>query len=262
MCRQLNVETGGGILNIGGGVLPRVWGKTIFLMKHLYFTLEHTCGIGNCVMKFAGLNVVIACTDVMLSCLYVMSSICGSSSQTGWHCNRLASLGPAVCCPVSVSVWLCAVWSQSPSGCVLSGLSLGPAVCCLVSVSVWLCAVWSQSRSGYVLSGHCCHPCAAVRGSPCCRARAARCGRAGRLRADRRGRPPTWPPPLPPTCRPSGTTSASCSRSATPGWPTRCRAAPAWPPHCVCQRALWTSWSTTWPPPTSTATPTADIPRR
>ena len=27
---QLNVETGGGDLNMGGGVLPRVWGKTPF----------------------------------------------------------------------------------------------------------------------------------------------------------------------------------------------------------------------------------------
>ena len=27
---QLNVETGGGVLNMGGGVLPRVWGKTPF----------------------------------------------------------------------------------------------------------------------------------------------------------------------------------------------------------------------------------------
>ena len=29
MRRQLNVETGGGVLNMGGGVLPRVWGKTL-----------------------------------------------------------------------------------------------------------------------------------------------------------------------------------------------------------------------------------------
>ena len=27
---QLNVETGGGVLNVGGSVLPRVWGKTPF----------------------------------------------------------------------------------------------------------------------------------------------------------------------------------------------------------------------------------------
>ena len=30
MHEQLGVETGGGVLNMGGGVLPRVWGKTPF----------------------------------------------------------------------------------------------------------------------------------------------------------------------------------------------------------------------------------------